>query len=229
MTQADRVHSTPPTNTSAINTVDPTRRGFIALAAGASVISVGSLATVAAMPIATAAQPAALALDAELIELGARFEPLVDRYYAARKVWAAAMIRWHSERDRRFGPPEDRGYRDTPEIRAACNEISERIGYDDAVERLSAIWEEIEPIAGAINAASVTSIEGLRAKVLVAFWKVAPLCAGETTFHFEDAHPFQQLFAAVAEFCGLKEKMAATGYELPDIGTVDEDDDGEEA
>jgi hypothetical protein len=47
MTQADSVHSTPPTNTSATNPVDPTRRGFITLAAGASIISVGSLAAVA--------------------------------------------------------------------------------------------------------------------------------------------------------------------------------------
>jgi hypothetical protein len=54
MTQADRVFSTPPTNTSAINPVDPTRRGFITLAAGASIISVGSIAAVAAMPIAAA-------------------------------------------------------------------------------------------------------------------------------------------------------------------------------
>jgi hypothetical protein len=53
MTQADRVLSTPPTNTSAINPpgpVDPTRRGFITLAVGASIISVGSLAAVA-MPV----------------------------------------------------------------------------------------------------------------------------------------------------------------------------------
>jgi len=52
MTKADRVLSTPPTNTSAINPVDPTRRGFIALAAGASVASVGTLAVAAAMPAA---------------------------------------------------------------------------------------------------------------------------------------------------------------------------------
>jgi len=41
MTQAKRVHSTPPTNTSATiptRPVDPTRRGFIALAAGAGII-----------------------------------------------------------------------------------------------------------------------------------------------------------------------------------------------
>jgi hypothetical protein len=58
MTQADSVLSTPPTNTSAINPIDPTRRSFIALAASASIISVGSLAAVA-MPIAVTAIPAA--------------------------------------------------------------------------------------------------------------------------------------------------------------------------
>jgi hypothetical protein len=70
-------------------------------------------------------------------------------------------------------------------------------------------------------------------KALVAFWEVAPLCAGDTEFSFDDAYPFQQIFTAVAELCGLKDKMAATGYELPDIAMVDddsdEDDEGEEA
>jgi hypothetical protein len=184
------------------------------------------VASAAALPIAAAA-PAAQTLDAELIELGARFEPLVDKYYAARAIWAPALTRSHSEHDRRFGPAEDRGYQDTPEIRAAWDEITERTGLDDAADRLSAIWEEMEPIADAISAAPVNSIEGLRAKALVAFWKVAPLCAGETTFYFHDAHAFQQLFTAVAELCGLTGKMAATTYTLLDIDAVDEDDDEE--
>jgi hypothetical protein len=190
-------------------------------------VVLAGVASAAVLPAAAA--PVAEGLDAELIELGAQFEPLVDKYYAVRKVWAEAMITAHSERDRRFGPPEDRDYQDTPEIRAACDEINERNGLDDACAQQSAVWEEMEPIAKAINEASVTSIEGLRVKALVAFWEVAPLCADQTTFHFEDAYPFQQLFTAVAEVCGLKDKMAATGYELPDIGMVDEDDEGEEA
>jgi hypothetical protein len=70
---------------------------------------------------------------------------------------------------------------------------------------------------------------------VVAFWEVAPPCADQTTFSFEDAYPFQHLFTAVAELCGLKDKMAATDYELPDIAMVDDDsdedsdDEGEEA
>jgi hypothetical protein len=227
MTQATRVHSTPPTNTSA-TTPKSSRRGFLVQAAG---VAVGGAAIGAGLPLP--APPAAAApvqtADAELIELGARFEPLVDKYYAARAIWARAMTRSHSERDRRLGEPKDRDYQDTPEIRAAWKEITERNGLDEASARHSAIWEEMEPIAEAINAASINSIEGLRAKALVAFWEVAPTCAAETTFGFEDAYAFQQLFTAVAELCGLKDKMAATGYKLPDIGGDDADDEGEEA
>jgi hypothetical protein len=53
--------------------------------------------------------------------------------------------------------------------------------------------------------------------------------------NFGRGYPFQQFFTAVAEHCGLKGKMAATGYELPDIAMVDDDsdddsdDEGEEA
>jgi hypothetical protein len=153
--------------------------------------------TIAALPIATAA-PAATAqiLDAELIELGAKFEPLVDRYYVAQ--------------------------------------LSPGQAHDDADDDLSYIHNEMYPLANAINAASVTSIEGLRVKALVAFWEVAPLCINDTEFSFEDANSFQQLFTAVAELCGLKDKIVATGYELPDIGNAydesDEDcDEGEDA
>jgi hypothetical protein len=228
MTRADRVLSTPPTNTSATNParpVDPTRRGFITLAAGASVASVGTLAVAAAMP-AVAPDPD----DAELIELGARLEPLVERYYAARKPWARSMVAAHAERDQRFGPPEGWGYHPTPpEIAAATVEINARMGLDEASDALHAAYEDMEPLIKAINAAPVNSIEGLRAKALVAFYEVAPLCAGETEFSFEDAFPFQQLFTAVAELCGLKGKIAATGYALPDIGGDDSDDEGEDA
>jgi hypothetical protein len=188
--------------------------------------------TLAALPIAAATPAFAVAPDpdAELIELGARLEPLVERYYAARLLWAHSMVAAHAERDQRFGPPEGWGYHPTPpEIAAATVEINARLGLDEASAELHAAYEEMEPLLEAINAAPVHSIEGLRAKALVAFYEVAPLCAGDTEFTFEDAYPFQQLFTAVAELCGLKGKIAATGFALPDIGGDDSDDDGGEA
>jgi hypothetical protein len=104
MTQADSVHSTPPTNTSAID--DPqspgkphSRRSVLgAIAAGATALTLAP------------ARAAARTLDAELIELGARFEPLVDQYYVARKRWARSLVSAHAEHDREFGDPADRNY-----------------------------------------------------------------------------------------------------------------------
>jgi hypothetical protein len=137
------------------------------------------------------------------------------------------LARAHAEHEQEFGTPAERNYEDPPEIGAAFEDSCERSGASEAAEALSAVHAEMKQLAEAINASPVTSIEGLRAKALVAFWEVAPLCAGETEFSFDDAYPFQQLFTAVAELCGLKDKMAATGYELPDIAMVDEDPDEE--
>jgi hypothetical protein len=214
MAKANRVHSTPPTNTSA------TRRAFIN--------------TIAALPIAAAA-PAAAAqtLDVELIELGARFELLVDQYYVARKPWARSVVAAHAEHECDFG--DDPVRLNEPEVAKAFQDSCEHLGVDEASDTLHSVYEDMEPLMKAINAAPVNSIEGLRAKALVAFYEVAPLCAGDAEFSFDDAYPFQQLFTAVAELCGLKGKIAAMGYELPDIAMADDDsdddsdDEGEEA
>jgi len=193
--------------------VDPTRRRLLTIAATGAT----------ALTLAPAA--AAHTLDAELIELGARFEPLVDQYYVAHKRWSRSLMSAHAEHDREFGTPAERNYQYPPEIVAAFRESCERSGANEADDTLSAIYEEMELLAQAINASPVNSIEGLRAKALVAFWEVAPLAADQIEFSFEDAYPFQQLFTAVAELCGLKDKMLTTGYELPDIAMVDDDSD----
>ena len=127
--------------------------------------------------------------DAELIELGARFEPLVDRYYVARRRWSAALVQAHAEHYAEFGDPADRNFEYPPEITNAFADSCERSGAHTAGEALDAIFKEMAPLANAINAASVTSIEGFRAKALVAFWEVAPLGAGDSEFTFDDAWP----------------------------------------
>jgi hypothetical protein len=224
MTQADRVHSTPPTNTSA-TTPKSSRRGFLVQAAG---VAAGGAAIGAGLPLPAPPTAAAHTLDAGLIELGAKLEPLVDQYYVARKRWARAMAEAHAERDHQFGPPAERDYRDTPEITAAWNATCARVGLDETSDNLSAAYESMEALMEAINAAPVNSIEGLRAKALVALYEIAPGDCWGTEFSFDDAYSFQQLFTAVAELCGLSGKLAATGYKLPDL-SFDNSDDGEDA
>jgi hypothetical protein len=206
--------------------VDPTRRHLLTVAAGGAVAA--AIPIDVGIPTSAATAPAMAGnLDAELIELGARFEPLVDRYYVAHRRWSRSLAAAHAEHDREFGDPADRNYEYPPEIAAKFSDSCERSGANEADDELSAIYMEMEPLAKAINASPINSIEGLRAKALVAFWEVAPLGADQTEFSFEDAYPFQQLFTAVAELCGLNDKMAATGYELPDIAMVDDDSDEE--
>ena len=114
------------------------------------------------------------------------------------------MVAAHAEHDREFRTPAGLDYEYSPEMIKALVDSCERSGTSEADDALSAIHEEMEPLANAINKAPVNSIEGLRAKALVAFWEVAPEGADDTEFSFEDAYPFQQLFTAVAELCGLK-------------------------
>jgi hypothetical protein len=88
MAKADSVHSTPPTNTSAIDRPmfpprDPTRRRFLAVAAVASAVSAGSLA---------AATQAANVPQAVTVPQGA--DPIfavIKRHRAASIVWDAAV------------------------------------------------------------------------------------------------------------------------------------------
>jgi hypothetical protein len=172
--------------------------------------------TIAALSIA-AATPAATAqtIDADLIELGARFEPLVDQYYIARKCWARSMVAAHAK----YRAGAEQHYQ-------MLEDCCERSGANEAGATLSAIKEKMEELANAINAAPVNSIAGLRAKALVAFSEVAPKHADDTEFSFERTCAFQQLFKAVAGLCGLKDKMVAVGYQLPDVAMADDDDIG---
>jgi hypothetical protein len=129
---------------------DTTRRRFLTSAAVAIV----------PLPIAAAGQ----ALDAGLIELGVRLEPLVDRYYVAHRRWSHSLAAAHAEHDAEFGDPADRDHEYPPHIVAAFDDSCERSGAHEADDALSAIIEEMRPLEIAIKAAPANSIEGLRAR-----------------------------------------------------------------
>ena len=102
----------------------------------------------------------------------------------------------------------------------------ERWGVKEALVPLLAIKEKMEELTNAINAAPVSSIAGLRVKALAAFWQIAPEHSDGMNIRSMTHCAFQQLFTAVAELCGLKDKMAEVGYRLPDVAMADDDDIG---
>jgi hypothetical protein len=148
-------------------------------------------------------------VDAELIELSAKFEPLLREYYARHAEWARRQVRAHRETDERFGEgaPHDVWDKDnkrTPTEKGKFfEEILDSIRVGEAAESLAELVPEMQPLADAIDKLPVTSLEGLKAKALVAFWHIEPLTASSGEFHFQDEVAFQRLFVAVAEFCGL--------------------------
>jgi hypothetical protein len=222
MDQAKSVLSTPSTNTSAAS-----RRTFLAQAAGAAA---GGAALGASLPLPAPSDVAERAVDAELIELGTRFEPLLDQFYIAHRRWSGCLAQANADHDEEYGTPAERNYGYPPEVAAAFSDSCKRSGTDEASDALSAVHRQMVPLANAINSAPVNSIEGLRAKAMVIFWEVAPLFAGSRLYSFEDALPFQWLFTTVAELCGLKDKIAATGYRLPESDfAYESDDEAEEA
>lgn len=178
--------------------------------------------TIAALSV-TAPVPAATAqtIDADLIDLGARFEPLVDQYYVARKCWALSDVKAHAEYIATVADhPEHRG------SHRVIQDCWERWGVEEALVSLLSIKEKMDELTNAINAAPVSSIAGLRVKALAAFWQIAPENADSIKYSFGDHCAFQPLFAAVAELCELSGKIAATGYQLPDVTMNDDDDVG---
>lgn len=153
--------------------------------------------------------------DAELIALATEYEPLVDQFYTARAVWSPLLFQANEEVREKFGGYHSDDPAKEKRRKAALKRAYKRLGVRKADDAMAAVREQMREIEEAIEALPCASLEGLRAKALVAFREVAPLCAGDSTFSFDDAYPFEQLFTAVAGACGLTEKVTATGYELP--------------
>ena len=92
-----------------------------------------------------------------------------------------------------------------PEVRdntVALAAAIERSGCDVAQARMSELERDMQPLAEKIIAAPATSLDGLRAKALVALWEALPAhAAHQGAFDFPDAS--RSLFDAVAEMTGL--------------------------
>ena len=109
MDQAKRVHSTPPTNMP----IDTMRRRFLAVAAGASVASVGTLA-VAAMP-ATAPDIAACAADPAFALIAA---------HRAAEVAHIEVIEAQDEAETKYGIRSDEAFEARDRSAAMCDEVN---------------------------------------------------------------------------------------------------------
>lgn len=192
---------------------DTTRRGFLSTAAAA--LTASAVVTVPAL----AANP-----DAEIIAAGEAFEALFNKYLDLRFVWARLARAAHDEMEaeypkatHRFDGPTGRDPKWTFK-----HQVLERNGGDDASERLAAISDEMLPLENLIRDAATTTVEGLRAKVLVAVHDCLPICAThDGLLNFEDAKSHWSLFNGALAVTGLSKIVAQIDERLQADATID--------
>jgi hypothetical protein len=178
-------------------TTHATRRAILA----------GAAAVLPALAMPAPAAPVDNGTDAELIALGNRFEPLLAAYMTAIFEWAP-LARTASE-EFEAHPKFVAGYLATKRQRRAqsrlLNAIHKRNGCAAANDRMTALNEDMLPIAEAITDTAASSLGGLRAKVLVLLWETRPTTAdheGQLEFA-DDGNASRSLFMAAAELTGL--------------------------
>jgi hypothetical protein len=195
-----------------------TRRRFLSQAAGAA--AGGAVLALAAIPPAAAAgAPASTldpvyGLDAEIIAAGKAFEPLLSKYLDAQFIWTRLSREARAATDAKYPSDDFDGPGENPKW-AFHLQMGEQNGCTKASARLSEIHEEMEPLADLIREAGVQTIEGLRAKTLVAIWECQPIYStheGEFDFSNKDSH--QSLFHAAVAMTGLSEMVSAIGIRL---------------
>jgi hypothetical protein len=141
MTQATRVHSTPPTSTSANNPpepVDQARRRFLTVAAGGAVAAM-------AMAIATTARAAGEGINLSAPSLGIEADP------------AFALIAAHRAAEVAYG-----------EVIAAQDDAEAKYGIRsdeawEAADRCGAMCEEVNAIAWKLASSPPTTLAGVAA------------------------------------------------------------------
>ena len=178
-----------------------------------------ALALATIPPAATVAAPASAldpvyGLDAEIIAAVKAFEPLLSKYLDAQFIWTRLSREASDETDAKFPSDDFDGPGENPKWNFHL-QMGEQNGSSAASGRLSEIHEEMEPLANTIRNLASETIEGLRAKTLVAIWDCQPTFAtheGAFDFSNEDSHC--SLFHAAVAVTGLSEMVSAIDIRL---------------
>lgn len=145
------------------------------------------------------ATPALASSDAELITLGSQLKPLIHTYFDAICDWAPRQCEVSRKSVAQFGPKPITICNDPQ--RAAWNDLHGELR--PASERLSLAHEAIEPLAKRIMELSATTLDGLRAKALVALWWASPYYAPRLEWDWPEGDEWRSLFDSVVELTGL--------------------------
>jgi len=187
---------------------------------------------IAGTALVTDAKGAAINPDAEIIAAANVFEPLLSKYLDVRFVWMRLAREGRADMEANFPRDEDDfdGLPGHHPKWAFHSQVLERNGCQEANDRLSAIHQEMEPLADLIRTSETVTIEGLRAKTLVAIWECQPMLAThDGCFDFDNPESHWSLFTAAVALTGLSDMVSSIDTRLQDDATIShEEDEGED-
>jgi hypothetical protein len=182
-------------------TARPSRRHLVTTAAA---LAAGATVNLGAIALTRAADGPNL--DAELLALGARLEPLLLDYMRNALIWAPASRAAHAE----IGGLSEEWHNFTDEQQCAhidaLQAALERHGAEAASDRNGELAADIEPLVEQILEAPASSLAGLRAKALVVLWEARPALHDHSWLDFhedDDGGACRSLFDAVADLTGI--------------------------
>ena len=139
--------------------------------------------------------------EVKAIELSKTLEAILPAYVELHRAWAVGATRAHAFCDANFTQEERRG---AGPAWTALQSIYKSSGADLGQAGMIAIYSEISSLARAIERAPATTLEGMRAKALVAIFECIPTGAAHSGFDFEDGPPaYGMLFRACLSVTGL--------------------------
>jgi hypothetical protein len=187
---------------------------------------------IAGAAVSTATEGSAANPDAEIIAAGKAFEPLLSKYLDVRFVWTRLAREGRAEMEAKFPDGAGDDFEGPIGHHPKWNfhkQVLDRNGCSDASNRLSAIYQEMEPFADLIRSSGSETIEGMRAKLLVAIWDCQPMCAThDGCFDFNNAESHWSLFNAAVAVTGLSAMVSELETRLQADATVFHDEAEEE-
>jgi hypothetical protein len=164
--------------------------------------------------------------DAEVIAAGEKFERLLPRYMAAWFDWARLHREAKAEAEAKFGddyhsPAWCKPNPGQSPAQAFLCEAIARNGTGAADDAVSALHDQMEPIAEMIKDADIQTLAGLRSKALVAIWDSRPIGAThDGCLNFEDEFSCYSMVTGAVAITGLSDLFGSFVEQVENDATV---------
>lgn len=175
---------------------------------------------------ATVTPDLAAEMDTAIISAGVKFEKLFSRYMPAWSEWTRLNREAKSETEAKFGaeyssPAWQEPIPGQSPAEKFFQNAHARNGADRACDEEDALHQKMEPIAKFIRDGEIRSVEGLRAKALVAIWDSRPTCATHCgCLNLEDEWSLYSLLTGVIAVTGLSDLFGAFVEQVERDATV---------